>query len=80
MYKLSESDIEKLKVRGLLDNDNHPSMEAYRQVFSSLSVESDQLPMNIEKHGRDCLICGERYKDASAENIKNKEKFFNLGT
>jgi len=70
MYELSDFDIRELKIRNYLDDDGHPSTEAFRQVFSSPSADLDQLAINIEKHGRDCLICGNRYKEASSETVE----------
>ncbi|ATS01190.1 hypothetical protein [Porphyromonas gingivalis] len=74
MYKLTESQINELKLKNLLDKDNHPSVEAYKQVFLSLSADLDPLAISIEKHGRDCPICSERYKTASSEIIKSKDR------
>jgi len=76
MYKLTDDDIKKLKSRNLLDDFGHPSVEAFRQVFSSPSADLDQLAINIEKHGRDCPICGKRYEEASLEFRGIREKNF----
>ena len=74
MYELSDFDIKELKARNYLEDDGHPSTEAYRQVFSSPSADLDQLAINIEKHGRDCPICGKRYKEASFEIAELRKK------
>ena len=72
MYDLSDSYIEELKGKNYLAEDGHPSIEAYRQVFSSPSADIDNLAIAVEKHGRDCPICGERYKKASSEILEKK--------
>ena len=73
MYELNEFDIKELKARNYLEDDGHPSTEAYRQVFLSLSADLDQLAINIEKHGRDCPICG---KATSKETLGQSMKKF----
>jgi hypothetical protein len=73
MYELSDFDIKELKAKNLLEEDGHPLTEAYRIVFSSLS-DFDKLLIDIEKHGRDCPICGKRYKDASSEIVELRKK------
>ena len=75
MYELSDFDIKELKTRNLLDEDGHPSTEAFRQVFLSPSADFDKLAIDIEKHGRDCSICGERYKEASSDVLKLRKEY-----
>ena len=70
MYELNDFDINELKARTLLDADGHPSKDAFKQVFSSPSADFDRLAIAIEKHGRDCPICGERYKTASKDILE----------
>ena len=67
MHELTDFEIKELKARNYLEEDGHPSAEAYRQVFSSPSADLDNLAISIEKHGRNCHICGQRYKEASIE-------------
>lgn len=74
MYDFNEFDIKELKERNLLEDDGHPSIEAFRQVFLSPSGDFDQLAINIEKHGRDCPVCGKRYKKASIEVLEVRDK------
>jgi len=67
MYKLNNSQLEELREKKYLDDDGHPSLKAYKQVFSSFSADFDPLAISVEKHGRDCPICGERYYKALKE-------------
>lgn len=73
MSDLSDFDISELRAKNYLEDDGHPSTEAYRQVFST-SLEKDLLASRIEEHGRDCPICGKRYKEASIELVELRKK------
>jgi hypothetical protein len=77
MYELNDFDIKELKAKKLLASDGHPSTEAFRQVFSSPSADLDKLAIDIETHGRDCPVCGKRYKEASYEIVKLQKTTLN---
>lgn len=71
MFDISDSQIEELAAKNYLDDDCHPSLEAYKQVFLSPSADFSPLAIAVEKHGRDCPVCGERYRKAAEELFSN---------
>lgn len=67
MRQLTELELKQLKEKNYLDSDGHPSVKAYKYVFTSPSADFSPLAIAVEEHGRDCPICGDRYKKAIDE-------------
>ena len=73
MHELTELDIKELKAKNFLAEDGHPSTEAFKHAILTLS-DFDTLVKNVLEHGRDCSICGDRYKKANSEILELRSK------
>lgn len=72
MRQLTALEIKQLEEKEYLDSDGHPSVKAYKSVFTSPSSDFSSLAIAVEEHGRDCPICGDRYKKAIEELFNKK--------
>ena len=72
MRKLTKQALKQLEEKNYLDNDGHPSVKAYINVFTSPSADFSPLAIAVEEHGRDCPICGDRYRKVSGELLLKK--------
>jgi hypothetical protein len=73
MHNLTSEEKAELNAKKYLDSDGHPSLEAYKQVFTSPSADFSPLAISVEKHGRDCPVCGDRY-NAALDQLYGKQK------
>lgn len=73
MRILAEFELFQLREKNYLDVDNHPSIIAYKNVLTSPSADFSPLAIAVEEHGRDCPICGDRYKKALDELFNERK-------
>lgn len=61
---ISKNHLDELKKQGLLDNQEHPTVDAYIKAINTASSDCCPLCQELWDHANKCPICSQRSQEA----------------